>query len=621
MSDRIALRAGPLSMTFEPDAAFLRDIRLGEREVLRGIYSAVRDRHWHTITRRISNLAVNKAEDSFRLAFDVDCREREVHFAWHGTIFGDAQGAVTFTMDGLVRSNFLRNRIGLCVLHPIRECAGQPCVIEKTDGTLERGSFPYHISPHQPFLDMRAIVHELAPGLSAEVRLEGDTFEMEDQRNWTDASFKTYCTPLSLPIPAEVTAGTRIAQSVTLRLKGDLTARAGESGTRPRCREVVLTGAMKAIGRLPCIGLGAASRGQPLSARDVERLNALHLSHLRVDLNLSDAGHRQMLAMDAEQARALGIGLEVALFLGNEPGRELRALRDELERSKAPIAAWLVFDEHGLRTTAESARLVRQLLSDYAPHAKLGGGTDRYFAELNRNRPPIEALDFVCWSANPQVHTFDNTSMVQTFEGQSWTVQTARQFCGEVPVAVAPITLRPRATDGDADPRQQTLFAAAWTLGSIKALAEAGTRSLTYYETTGCRGVMEAEHGSAPGRVFPMYHVFADIGEFAGSEVIPIASSEPFTVAGLALSKRGEQRVIIANLTDEPREVTLGKLAKSICLRRLNEKNLEQAMLAPEAFRAEAWEAADSSEGALRLSLAPYEIVSIEASGSLGSSG
>lgn len=28
---------------------------------------------------------------------------------------------------------------------------------------------------------------------------EGDVFEMEDQRNWTDASYKTYCTPWGCP--------------------------------------------------------------------------------------------------------------------------------------------------------------------------------------------------------------------------------------------------------------------------------------------------------------------------------------------------------------------------------------------------------------------------------------
>ena len=37
--------------------------------------------------------------------------------------------------------------------------------------------------------------------------MEGDTFEMEDQRNWTDASYKTYVRPLALPWPYTLRAG------------------------------------------------------------------------------------------------------------------------------------------------------------------------------------------------------------------------------------------------------------------------------------------------------------------------------------------------------------------------------------------------------------------------------
>jgi hypothetical protein len=41
---------------------------------------------------------------------------------------------------------------------------------------------------------------------------------MEDQRNWTDASFKSYGTPLELPHPVEISEGTRVKQSVSVRL-------------------------------------------------------------------------------------------------------------------------------------------------------------------------------------------------------------------------------------------------------------------------------------------------------------------------------------------------------------------------------------------------------------------
>jgi len=49
-------------------------------------------------------------------------------------------------------------------------------------------SFPRDVAPHQPIHRHPAIAHEVAPGITAEVRFSGDVFEMEDQRNWTDAS-------------------------------------------------------------------------------------------------------------------------------------------------------------------------------------------------------------------------------------------------------------------------------------------------------------------------------------------------------------------------------------------------------------------------------------------------
>ena len=52
------------------------------------------------------------------------------------------------------------------------------------------------------------------------------------------------------------------------------------------------------------------------------------------------------------------------------------------------------------------------------------------------------------------------------------------------------------------DVRQSSLFGAAWTAGSLKYVAETGASSVTYYETTGWRGVLERTSGlRAPGSV------------------------------------------------------------------------------------------------------------------------
>jgi hypothetical protein len=214
----LELRAGPLTLCFEPATAFLRHLRLGDQEAVRAIYAAVRDQNWTTVPPQVSNLKSDIAKDSFRLSFEVACEQGEILYTWRGLITGEASGRITYSFEGEARSDFLRNRIGICVLHPIAECAGRPCVIEHPDGSQEQGVFPRHISPYQPFEEIRGLSYEVAGGMRAQFRFHGEVFEMEDQRNWSDASFKTYCTPLRLALPAAVKKGDRVQQSVTLEL-------------------------------------------------------------------------------------------------------------------------------------------------------------------------------------------------------------------------------------------------------------------------------------------------------------------------------------------------------------------------------------------------------------------
>ena len=79
----------------------------------------------------------------------------------------------------------------------------------KTTGKTFDTRFPDLIDPVQPMMNLRAIRHQFAPGAYVDCRMEGDTFEMEDQRNWTDASYKTYVRPLALPWPYTLAKGNR----------------------------------------------------------------------------------------------------------------------------------------------------------------------------------------------------------------------------------------------------------------------------------------------------------------------------------------------------------------------------------------------------------------------------
>ena len=223
LPQRIPLRAGPLTLFYEDGD--LRTVQWGSHEVLRRVYVAIRDRNWGTVAPIITNVEMNLHRDHFSITFDVANKEGIVDFAWRGTISGSCEGVLVYEMDGIARSTFMRTRIGFCILHPA-ECAGARCRLEHVVGEhcaipTEEGALPVLIQPFQPlkpFEELAAMAHEVEPGVWANVRFEGEVFEMEDQRNWTDASYKTFCTPLRLPYPVEIAEGTRVTQRVTLQV-------------------------------------------------------------------------------------------------------------------------------------------------------------------------------------------------------------------------------------------------------------------------------------------------------------------------------------------------------------------------------------------------------------------
>jgi hypothetical protein len=572
----LELRAGPLRMIFEPHSAFLRYVKLGEREVVRGVYGAVRDRNWGTIAPTISNLQTRIAESSFELQFEARHRRNEIDFVWRGELSGSTDGTIIYHFRGVAESDFWRNRIGLCVLHPMDECGGQPCGVLHTDGTYENSAFPDDIAPHQPFLNVRALSHEVAPG----VRFEGDTFETEDQRNWTDASFKTYSTPLALPYPAEIQHGTRIEQSVVLSLRGQIAQRhVRHRSARPE--EITVSISQETPVLLPPIGLGMASHGLPLSETAISQLRVLAPAHLRVDVRL-DEDYQAVWRRARAEAGQLQAPLEVALFVSDAAADELQRFV-ELAGDAPPIARWMIFHRDEKVTSCQWIEVARKYLQRVSS-APIGSGTNAYFTELNRGRVPLDAVDFVVYSLNPQVHAFDDRSLIETPPAQAQTVRSARHFAPGKPVVVSPITLRPR-TNADAtgevkasatdelppnvDARQLSLLGAAWTLASVKYLAQAGAASLTYYETTGWRGVLETEAGSPlpqlfpsrAGAVFPLYHVLADIAAFAGGGVLPSRSSAPLQVESLALQHGEKRAVLLANFSAAAQRVRIENFA------------------------------------------------------------
>ena len=225
----VMLAAGQL--TAELDSGGLRYIRLGGTEVLRSVAFLVRDRNWGTYSAQISGLEIDQGGGSFAVSYHAECRDSEQAFRYSARIEGNADGSLVFDAEGEGLTDFLTNRTGFTVLHALAGVVGAPLTVEHTDGSVVESRFPAEIDPQCPFQDIRALTHEIAPGISAVCRMDGDTFEMEDHRNWMDASYKTYSRPLALPWPYTIGKGEKTRQRVTLAIESSGGAAAASAGT------------------------------------------------------------------------------------------------------------------------------------------------------------------------------------------------------------------------------------------------------------------------------------------------------------------------------------------------------------------------------------------------------
>ena len=248
---------GPLS--FDLEAGKLRYIRLQGIEVLRCIAFVVRGPGWESPAPRISDLDVEESGGGIRIRYRAFYETAGGQLEITADIQAPSTGGLVFEAEARALTDFTTARTSFCILHPLAGVAGAPLTLTRPDETTEEARFPDKISAHQPFMNIRALSHEVAPGLKATVRMEGDIWEMEDQRNWSDASFKTYGRPRDIPWPYTIPKGERVIQRAILSFTGKA---APAAATSPEAVEITLGEAPR--GKLPRLALTSRRPRSPM---------------------------------------------------------------------------------------------------------------------------------------------------------------------------------------------------------------------------------------------------------------------------------------------------------------------------------------------------------------------
>ena len=590
--------AGALTL-FLSDGA-IRGLSWHGTEVVRGICCPVRDANWATYTSVLVDENVKETPDEFEIS--------QVRLVSDGALRvnllfkGHSDGTFVATAEMSASAEFVTNRAGFTLLHPLQGVVGTPLSIIHPDRSVTSSHFPLLISPEQ-VADGIAGLRYCANGIDTEIAFQGEVFEMEDQRNWSDASFKTYCRPLSLPFPYRLSAGETQRQKIHVRLAGN------PRGNAESARSSATLELQPSAGHVPHIAVAIDDGSLPDHAAQI-CARALNPRILQLRVTPDTASRVCQSASELIFARPAEIELEVIVPATDDPDISLAKVAAACKKTSLAVSRVLALPESYLRSYQPAGPwpngLTPQDLLEHArrsfPEAEIGSGVLTYFTELNRCRPAIAMCDYIGHGVTAITHAADDRSVIEVLEGLSHIYKSAGALAdgrdyrlGLVAIgmrsnpygsSVMENSLQNRIAMAGADPRQRGLFAGAWAVGAVAATVGHKMSSLALSALVGPFGaIYRREAWAQPGydesgteMVYPLFHVLRFMSLMGGAPRLLMRSARR-GIAGVASQHDSNIRLILANLGTEVSHVRLPHDAE---IRSLNADNFQSAIHDPQ---------------------------------------
>ena len=574
--------------TFDLARAAVRNVRYKNVQIIDLLYTAIRPWDWSTLdpdqhsedVKVTGDICIITIKDLFAGALDAST---EI------TISKDNKFTVAYELRGL--AEYSVNRWGICFCLNSADWMGSAV---KSQGNQYQ--LPAAISPQRVvdgvtqglFPASNEMLFTAPDQRSIKVVSTGKVLEAEDQRNWTDNTYKIYSGSLSEPRPFVTSAGSLWQQSVTFEIGPPNKPVADGS-------KIIV----KEIDSLPSIGL-------QFNTDSLLPLDALNTALFLLDIDHIRINEESLTAQKINTVSTNGLIVEAAL-LSSHSGDKLHHEIEHLNK-QIPAGSRILIQREG-REIVELGDLPKnQSLSSFIP------GTDAYLVDLHRNR--YEFGESISYSMVPTVHSSDIETIFKTLYTQRESIQFAQEFLAKQ-VLVSPITFSTRGNPETGHAREQrinfanpemalrirTIEGAAWTLGSIFALASAGAYSGTWHELFGEFGIIYPDGDAI--KFSPTFHVLAALGAHHAHE-ITIATS--LDNSWVAFENREAKKIVVASLRPWAIEITANVLAGYETIQSLRASECEKASQIMDW-----WSYAETTPiiGGLPLTLAPFEIAII----------
>ena len=560
-----------MSKTFWPDTqrvehagftvdiarAAIRNVTYQGAQIIDLLYTAIRPWDWSTLDPDEHSEVVEISGENCLVTI-TDLFAGSMQGKTVLTLQPNGKFTIDYQLSGL--GKFEINRWGVCFCLNTGDWMGSKVSASENTYSLLKEISPQRVinGITQGLFPASNNLHFIAPDKrSLKVLSTGKVLEAEDQRNWTDNTYKIYSGSLAEPRPFVIEKGMQWEQQVEFEVTPP-------TNSIPDGSKIIA----KDIPSLPRIGV--QFNGEPLlPSDDLEKaLFILDIDHIRIN-------EESLTAQKIATISKSGLVLEAALLSSND-GAELVREVEHLS-ARVPAGSRLLINRQGRQIVQGSDLPKNKTLNSYIP------GSDAYLVDLHREE--FEFGDAVSYSMVPTVHSSDPETIFKTLYTQKESIEFAKKFVAPQ-VSISPITFSTRGNPETGHLRDnrinfaqpemadqiKELSAAAWTLGSVFALASAGAYSGTWHELFGEFGVIYSE-GSAI-KFSPTFHALSALGAHHAHE-LTIATS--LDSSWVAFEDRESRKMVVASQRPWNVDITPKALAGYKSIQSLHANKCEKA--------------------------------------------
>jgi len=582
------------------DNLFLRNIKYNNIEILKLISFLVRDKNWNNYSPEIIKTSSYNKDQQLHFEFDLkygDVEQLEVKL-----LLSIGSNSVKLIANGKFLTDFWTNRIGFNLLLPLDGVVNQQVIVSKSDQTTETLKYPLIIQPDQPMVKFNNLSYEMFDSIALNIRFDGIHFEMEDQRNWGDASYKIYSGSLLDPFPYKENKNSAFHQEI------EITVREKNNSLETISNQNIIPLNIQEEYAMPKIGIKVDNE-----TNGIDIVNVDFVYHL-VDFERNTESKPNF--------NNLPIYL-VALIDHTKKVKDIvKDIKDYILSNKISVDKILICPKIYLNSFQPAGEWPSvPKLGDYYKEAKIQlpdvhifSGMVTNFTELNRKKPDGK-FDGINFSFTPIVHDASDYGVLDTPNSLKYILHSVNNFSKDTPIHIGPMTLgmhfnpygeklaanidQVRLEMTDFDPRHDSLIGLNWTIAVFAETLSKNTKFITIASLKGVHGILTESNQKRP--LFYLYEVLL---YFKNAKIYKIEKMN--SISGVKLVK---EKKIYYLLTNNSSNQTSYILENETLLQEsyLNKNNFDQVSKSQFSFL----NFADSTKS---LSFEPYEIKLIQVS-------